>query len=96
MKKLSYLFILLLFPIVAFAQEATVQDKENKEKIKEIKLSEDYVYADAVTEENLSEAQQNSMDLLRTNVNAILPNVSTCPRRMWKIFGMLSRTNARM
>lgn len=71
MKKLSYLFILLLFPIVAFAQEATVQDKENKEKIKEIKLSEDYVYADAVTEENLSEAQQNSMDLLRTNVNAI-------------------------
>ena len=44
MKKLSYLFILLLFPIVAFAQEATVQDKENKEKIKEIKLSEDYVY----------------------------------------------------
>ena len=48
MKKLSYLFILLLFPIVAFAQEATVQDKENKEKIKEIKLSEDYVYADAV------------------------------------------------
>ena len=65
MKKLSYLFILLLFPIVAFAQEATVQDKENKEKIKEIKLSEDYVYADAVTEENLSEAQQNSMDLLR-------------------------------
>ena len=50
MKKLSYLFILLLFPIVAFAQEATVQDKENKEKIKEIKLSEDYVYADAVTE----------------------------------------------
>lgn len=71
MKKLSYLFILLLFPIVAFAQEATVQDKENKEKIKEIKLSEDYVYADAVTEENLSEAQQNSMDLLRANVNAI-------------------------
>lgn len=71
MKKLSYLFILLLFPIVAFAQEATEQDKENKEKIKEIKLSEDYVYADAVTEDNLSEAQQNSMDLLRANVNAI-------------------------
>ena len=68
MKKLSYL---LLFPIVAFAQEATEQDKENKEKIKEIKLSEDYVYADAVTEDNLSEAQQNSMDLLRANVNAI-------------------------
>lgn len=71
MKKLSYLFILLLLPIVAFAQEATEQDKENKEKIKEIKLSEDYVYADAVTEDNLSEAQQNSMDLLRANVNAI-------------------------
>lgn len=71
MKKLSYLLILLLFPIVAFAQEATEQDKENKEKIKVIKLSEDYVYADAVTEDNLSEAQQNSMDLLRANVNAI-------------------------
>ena len=87
MKKLSYLFILLLFPIVAFAQEATEQDKENKEKIKEIKLSEDYVYADAVTEDNLSEAQQNSMDLLRANVNAILLNVSTYPKRMWKRFG---------
>lgn len=71
MKKLSYLLILLLLPIVAFAQEATEQDKDNKEKIKEIKLSEEYVYADAVTEDNLSEAQQNSMDLLRANVNAI-------------------------
>ena len=71
MKKLSYLLILLLLPIVAFAQEVPEQDKENKEKIKEIKLSEEYVYADAVTEDNLSEAQQNSMDLLRANVNAI-------------------------
>ena len=59
MKKLSYLLILLLLPIVAFAQEVPEQDKENKEKIKEIKLSEEYVYADAVTEDNLSEAQQN-------------------------------------
>lgn len=71
MKRLSYLFLLFLLPFVAFAQVAPEQEKENKEKIKEIKLSEEYVYADAVTEDNLSEAQQNSMDLLRANVNAI-------------------------
>lgn len=71
MKKLSYLFFLLLLPVMVFAQEIPEQEKESKEKIKEIKLSEEYVYADAVTEDNLSEAQQNSMDLLRANVNAI-------------------------
>lgn len=71
MKRLSYLFLLFFVPVAIFAQEVPDQEKSKKEKIKEIKLSENFVYADAVTEDNLSEAQQNSLDLLRTNVNEI-------------------------
>lgn len=73
MKRLCYLVLSLLWmmPSVSFAQEDLGQEQAEKEKIKEIKLSENYVFATAVTEEDLTEAQQNSMDLLRANVNAI-------------------------
>lgn len=89
MKRLSYLFLLFLMPAMVFAQDATDQEKGKKEKIKGIKLSEAYVFADAVTADNLSEAQQNSLDLLRTNVNEIFAERLHMPKedveKIWDV-----------
>lgn len=71
MKKGKLLFLFCLIPLWGMSQEVKNPEAGEKEKIKEIKLSEQYVYAETVAEDNLSEAQQNSMDLLRTNVNSI-------------------------
>lgn len=71
MKKGKLLFLFCLIPLWGMSQEVKNAEIVEKEKIKEIKLSENYVYAETATENNLSEAQQNSMDLLRTNVNSI-------------------------
>lgn len=71
MKKGKLLFLFCLIPLWGMSQEVKNAEAGEKEKIKEIKLSEQYVYAETVAENNLSEAQQNSMDLLRTNVNSI-------------------------
>lgn len=69
MKKLKLLLAIGFIPLCAMAQDA--QDSI-KTKIREIKLSERYVYAEAVTPNDITEGQQNSLDLLHAHVAGML------------------------
>lgn len=69
MKKLKLLLLVCLIPLTGLAQETP---EATKAKIKEVKLSEKYVYAETTSTQSLAEAQQNAMDLLRRNVLSLL------------------------
>ncbi len=72
MKKIRFLFLLLWIPVWGMAQEMPDSIASAKKQIRDIKLSESYVYAEANTPVSLAEAQQNSLDLLHIRVTGIL------------------------
>lgn len=73
--KIGWLLALFCIPLGGFAQEvaiATDSPEQAKKAIRELKLSEEYVYAEATTPISISEAQQNSKDLLQIYIVGIL------------------------
>lgn len=75
MRKIRFLFILLWIPILGMAQEMSDSIASAKKQIRDIKLSENYVYAEANTPVSLAEAQQNSLDLFHIRVTGILTSL---------------------
>lgn len=69
MKKLIYL-LLLASANTIFAQDVT--DGEIKKKIRDIKLSEKYVYAEANSMESAAEAKQVAMDKLKASAVSLM------------------------
>lgn len=57
-----------LVPLLVYSQGITVSQDSLREKVRDIKLSEKYVYAEATTPVGMSEAQQYSLDLLHVHV----------------------------
>lgn len=72
MRKIRLLVILFCIPFAGIAQEMSDSIASAKKKIRDIKLSELYVYAEANTPVSLAEARQNSLDLLHIRVTGIL------------------------
>ncbi len=60
-----------LVPLLGYSQGITTSQDSLREKVRDIKLSEKYVYAEATTPVGMSEAQQYSLDLLHVHVIGI-------------------------
>lgn len=73
--RIRLLIALFFIPLAGVAQEvamATNSPEQAKKAIRELKLSEQYVYAEATTPISISDAQQNSKDLLQIYIVGIL------------------------
>lgn len=83
MKKIKLLLLACLIPLAGIAQETP---EVVKAKIKEIKLSEKYVYAETTSTQSETEAQQNAVDLLRRNVLSLLTEKEGDPIKAEKVW----------
>lgn len=93
MKKFKLLLLICLIPLAGIAQETP---EAVKAKIKEVKLSEKYVYAETTSTQSLAEAQQNAIDLLRRNALNLLTEKEGDPKQAEKVWDELGKQYERL
>lgn len=93
MKKFKLLLLVCLIPLAGIAQETP---EAVKAKIKEVKLSEKYVYAETTSTQSLAEAQQNAIDLLRRHVLNVLTEKEGDPKQAEKVWDELGKQYERL
>ena len=72
MKHLISLFAMLLLSIPWAIAQTTPTDAETKAKIRKIKLSEQYIYTDAMSANSFDEARDMAVEELRIQVSSLL------------------------
>lgn len=71
MKQLLFLSVLLLGVLTELSAQTTANDSLAKAKVREIKLSEKYIYAEAISPTGFNEASAAAVDELRINVASL-------------------------